>query len=346
MDRINDHDKIWHKVQANAKYRDVKRESLFKLNAYDGFRVPDPAWECERIEMPSREEFFEKYISQRKPVIIIPPAGEEGFEHFGWAVKSWLDLDSLAEKVGKMEVNVEQIPQDGMSDTSVSGVQRVRFPKFLRSLQNPKDKNRWYMNVQNEGNVYSGVSAALQDDFNPDDLEVMSDLELKEVNLWFSGNTKKAHKVPAITPLHYDAMDNMYAIVSGKKTFSIFSPADAFNVYTKHGIDTVAQGGNYQATNFAVNTYSALRSRELDSPAFTDLVTGKGYSQYAKAVMGKCHVNQGELFYLPSGWFHQVTTHLGLSFAINFWFRSPAWGQPADDPYGSSSHIEQQASRL
>ena len=85
--------------------------------------------------MTTREDFFRDYISKRKPVVIKPPAGEKGFEHLGWNVKSWLDLESLSRKVGRMEVSVEELPRDGISETSLTGSDTVPFPRFVKSSQ-------------------------------------------------------------------------------------------------------------------------------------------------------------------------------------------------------------------
>lgn len=33
----------------------------------------------------------------------------------------------------------------------------------------------------------------------------------------------------------------------------------------------------------------------------------------------------GDIFYLPAGWFHQVTSTGGRHMAINHWWRPPGW---------------------
>jgi ribosomal protein L16 Arg81 hydroxylase len=36
-------------------------------------------------------------------------------------------------------------------------------------------------------------------------------------------------------------------------------------------------------------------------------------------------IKEGDLLFLPAGWWHQVSSHEGQHIAINYWWRPPGW---------------------
>ncbi|CAE7673778.1 jmj4 [Symbiodinium microadriaticum] len=41
-------------------------------------------------------------------------------------------------------------------------------------------------------------------------------------------------------------------------------------------------------------------------------------------------LDPGDILFLPTGWFHQVSSSGGQHMAINYWWRPPDWKQAVD----------------
>jgi hypothetical protein len=115
---------------------------------------------------------------------------------------------------------------------------------------------------------------------------------MKVVNLWLAASS-------TITPLHYDDSHNLFAQVSGSKTFYLFPPEDLEALYPGP-LNTGAQH---------------VSGVDLFDPDF---------SQHPLAASLTCMdatVNAGEALVLPAFWWHQVASH-DLSVSVNFWWRA------------------------
>ncbi len=103
--------------------------------------------------------------------------------------------------------------------------------------------------------------------------------------------------VGTITPLHCDYNDNLFAQVSGSKSFFLYPPHVAACLRLKE-----------------VNP--VLFASEFD-PQTPDFVA---YPKMKDVKPIECTVKEGDLLYLPAGWFHHVTAQ-SFSFSINRWSR-------------------------
>lgn len=158
--------------------------------------------------------------------------------------------------------------------------------------------------------------------------------------------------------LHHDHADNLYTLVEGSKSFSLWSPNHAHDLYTIGDVRTVYDTGiiDYIRNERAPN-WSSLNERgmvmgeeaptvptELDPPSFSKIPPSllhldevdeslrpqmEAYlaSKFplAKDVAGagiRVHLNAGDCLYLPAGWFHEVSS-AGKHVAINHWFHIP-----------------------
>lgn len=101
-----------------------------------------------------------------------------------------------------------------------------------------------------------------------------------------------------ITPLHCDYNDNLFAQISGSKTFFLYPPHVAENLRLKE-----------------VNPVLFASEFDPESPDFGV------YPKMTDIVPIECIVNEGDLLYLPAGWFHHVTAQ-SFSVSINRWSRS------------------------
>jgi hypothetical protein len=66
---------------------------------------------------------------------------------------------------------------------------------------------------------------------------------------------------------------------------------------------------DYDVSNFHFSAQEAS--------SYTDVHCGAGPAQF--------DLNEGDMLYLPTGWFHQVTSKQGRHMAINYWWRALNW---------------------
>ena len=327
----------------------------FPLNQYRGFLVPANAtgaapWLCERISMPARaEDFFDEYVLPRKPVVIrapalsVPDLGEPaGFSHLGWRTDRWTD-DYMVQRAGSLAVEVEKV-QESADDIQRFGVDYAdtTFREFMASLNSDSGDAAFYLNVQNlkaKGQKLSDMLHAFRDDFSLLLPFIPKAMRLHEVNPWL-GDTKT--HAASTSPLHYDPFDNVYALIRGKKTFRIFSPSDAENLYPKHRLDHISPEGSFARTNsFPVASFAEVR-QVGGQPARG--ASAQLFPRAERARPGLCTLTAGEILYLPAGWFHEVTSlpQGGHSrhHALNFWYMPPTANSTSSFPYLGGSGRE------
>ncbi|MCX6117838.1 MAG: cupin-like domain-containing protein, partial [Proteobacteria bacterium] len=102
-----------------------------------------------------------------------------------------------------------------------------------------------------------------------------------------------------ITPLHRDSSDNFAIHITGKKRWTIFSPADAPHLYMSSV--SASKGGDFATS--AID----LRSPNLHL-----------FPEFSKAHPITFDVDSGETLYLPMGWSHFVE-NLEPSLMVNYW---------------------------
>jgi Cupin-like domain len=127
---------------------------------------------------------------------------------------------------------------------------------------------------------------------------------------------------PGVSRLHKDSLDNLYVVLQGRKSFSIFSPQHAQYMQTVLPTFFVEPGGySYQLWLTLINdTLPATASFAEATPHFSaaaspnDPLLGPAQGMYSSF-----ELNPGDMLYLPVGWFHQVSS-FDRNFALNFWW--------------------------
>lgn len=75
---------------------------------------------------------------------------------------------------------------------------------------------------------------------------------------------------------------------------------------------------------------------QMDSQILNDQKELKSkYPKFLNAKAAFCHVEEGDMLYLPASWFHEVTSMGGLHMAINYWFHPPDAPNNFEKPYTS-----------
>lgn len=263
----------------------------------------------QRLSHPlTLETFYRDFYVPRIPVII----KTESFAQLGWQTDRW-DNDYLLYKAGSQQVMV--LKRNNSSNFSPDDAQYVpmAFHEFIRHVMaNPAGNRDIYLNLQ-KGNIIEAPLLQLLGDFN---IPVyFKDLILCSLNVWM-GNSSES----ITTPLHHDFNDNLYAVVEGCKHFTLFPPAQANNLYPQGELLEVEANGYIKYKDLSHKPHMS----KLD-PANVDLIEFPRYASAAPTRI-ECTVQKGEMLFLPTGWFHQVTSR-GRHIAVSFFSMPPSLEQ-------------------
>lgn len=251
-------------------------------------------------------QFQQDYLFARRPVVI--RVGD--LADIDWRTHRWT-AEYLIEKVGPRNVIV-QLRRGGIFGAGYSpdAYQRMRFDQFVRSVMDDQaEREDLYLNLQDMDKLMTPPLLQLMGDFG---LPVyFRDLPVQWINLWM-GRTRQATK----SQLHHDFHDNLYCVVEGTKTFTVFPPEDARNLYLAGKVTGVEPNGviRYE-TNPSVK-------RKHFSQVDTELVDTRRFPEFRNARPQRVEVQAGDLFFMPAGWFHEVQSR-GRHIAINFWSDPP-----------------------
>lgn len=111
---------------------------------------------------------------------------------------------------------------------------------------------------------------------------------------------------------HYDVMDNLLVQVTGRKRAVLFSPEDLLYLYM--------EGDKSQVI-------------DIDSPNL------EIYPEFVKVTAHECVMEPGDILFIPSLWFHNMTS-LDFSVAVNvFWRNLGPEVYDKKDPYGNKDPL-------
>lgn len=149
----------------------------------------------------------------------------------------------LKEKAGDSTVLVESKGKLGFG-TSIPRA-NMKFGDFVDKIE--KGTSNLYLSTQyetneeDEENVLKDYCSAplteLLDDF-PLRPTLLGNLFVQNTNIWFGHSPSGTS-----SGLHHDFHDNLYILIRGRKKFTIFSPNDAYKLYTHGKIDIVYPNG-------------------------------------------------------------------------------------------------------
>eukprot|EP01031_Cornospumella_fuschlensis_P026093 gene26093-31510_t len=242
-----------------------------------------------------------------------------------------------------------------------------------------------YINVQLPGTGHPPYHPPLQ--HLQDDLPLSHELfsviagNVTDVNLWMGllaprpslvtvdaeGNIDDtyAHSIAAMTTskLHRDALDNMYAVLEGRKQFKLWRPSAAFSIPTLSPSIAVHKDGlSFQLAVHKLREMLLKLQPTLaeDLPeehqngvqtVLADLLSSPAVDYDTESLHFAAENNTfnafslpnptfivdlqpGELLYLPTGWYHHVSSMAAMPqhrhMAINIWWRALHWQDAVD----------------
>ena len=183
----------------------------------------------------SAEQFFERYVAARRPVVL-----EGGLDDVALLLAKWTD-DYLRLKAGHSLVKVERRP----TSTSAFGChshERLSFSSFLEALKAGEDK--LYLTTEASSfdedgrlRVVSQPLPALLDDV-PVRPRLAGRLVPVALNLWFGRSARGAS-----SGLHHDWHDNVYELLRGRKRFDLYAPSETARMYPHGEVERVHANG-------------------------------------------------------------------------------------------------------
>ncbi|XP_061176606.1 uncharacterized protein LOC133185401 [Saccostrea echinata] len=295
-------------------------------------RIP----ECERIDFPSREDFFHNYVKISKPVI------------FKNALRDWPAFTKWSnryfrEKFGKNDVHIKLTPlgeYEGVEprymwenhenfEIPKSVEDQLPFPDLV--VVRPATKN---MNFSSFMDIVEGVSNGTINDMSAyleyssipdhlpeleedlrDDLLFQGLLNRKHLNIWLSdGRT--------LGKLHFDQFDNLLCQISGKKQVILFDPHNNHQMYEGHipeAILSYSQTSNtFYRRNLLESTSMVMSPVDIQNPDYSR------FPLFGETYPLNCTIEDGDILYMPSFWWHEVQSFpnktAGRNLAINFWY--------------------------
>ena len=205
---------------------------------------------------------------------------------------------------------------------------KMSMELFLEMISNPQRNDAVpYLSQQNNNLV--NYFPELLEDIEPSlplAIDAFGGTLPEALNLWIGDER-------SVSSLHKDHFENMYAVISGEKIFTLFPPTDiAFlgeAIYPTKRYHYVKNDGNNVSSVVTtrikkedlISTSEGCPSYELPwikvDPEDSNALNLQPSLKYATPIRVK--VQAGEVLYIPSMWYHRVTQSCP-TIAVNFWY--------------------------
>lgn len=243
------------------------------------------------------QEIKEQFIHKNKPVII------KGWAKNWTASKKWT-LDYLKEQIGDTEISFKKSENNIFPDpnsikkpekyTVINGT----LKEYLNLLMNPAQKEYYFAAGDDLFFMKNGERnkdlCVLKNDFHIPDF--LKEENIEYIGFWLS-------KKGASTCIHYDSngCHNINVQVKGTKKILLFNPSEFDNLYM-HKITEPNPFYNFSQVN----------TQDADLHKFPNARK----VQYVESIL-----EEGDLLFIPSFWFHKFD-HLGdFNINVNFWWK-------------------------
>mmetsp|Transcript_7864 Transcript_7864/g.7927 ORF Transcript_7864/g.7927 Transcript_7864/m.7927 type:complete len:501 (-) Transcript_7864:10-1512(-) len=280
----------------------------------------------------------EKHLNDMKNKNV--PAIGRNREVYGVKNSSSSGSSSSSSSNNDRRVKTAHIENDHEESTQISSEDVFVYPLecymttqlFKDMILNPhSDDAVPYLSLQND-NLRVDM-AELMEDIQPS-LEIADEAfgmqQPEAVNLWIGDER-------SVSSLHKDHFENMYAVISGEKTFTLLPPTDIMYLDEREYPTRKYQLRNKKHPDSVDSDQIVLHDRlkhenlelyESENPSekipwiSTDpedplILIKNPKFKYAHPL--RCRVQEGEILYIPAMWFHRVS-QTRLTIAVNYWY--------------------------
>lgn len=274
------------------------------------------------LDSPSELQFLRDGVSTYTPVILKNVVTDWG------ALHKW-DLAYLTSVCNeKYSVNVTP---DGRADATkkIDGVDCFSYPAeidmtmrdFCEMLNSRESDDAVPYLSQQDDNLRKHFSHLLADIDNglPMANAAFGRDGPEATNLWIGDER-------STSSLHKDFFENIYVVISGTKTFTLFPPTDVayFSESTfptlRYKFGERYGGGRVKQQDLTTTSegcpFASLPWIDFDPD---DVESFARNPVLRRAHPVRCTVRAGEVIYIPAMWYHQVS-QTEITIAVNFWY--------------------------
>jgi [protein]-arginine 3-hydroxylase / protease len=248
----------------------------------------------ERVHRPAPEEFYDRFVATRRPVVVTGAMD-------GWAALHRWTADYLGATLGDRRIKVQRLDHDNVTRYELHTLEEVRFADFISAVSQEPPAKRYYLVI---GNIHV-VDNWPRRFAKPVFPELFSDIEilplvdaerLLEVNLWvgYSG---------VVSNLHFDPIDNCLCMIRGRKHLRLYAPEEWSHMHLP---------STFGLENPLHSPVNAMRP---------DL--GR-FPKFQQARYRTCTLEPGDVLYMPAGYWHHVRSE-GFNVAVNLWWKDRRW---------------------
>ena len=224
-------------LQGGTRLRNRLRKRDWTLSVYGQLsRMRASGAMVERRERLTREEFFEQYYFQNRPVIITG-----AFD--SWPARTQWSFDYFRARCGDCEVEVqfgrESDPNYEINQPNLK--RKMPFREYVDLVERSRPTNDFYMTANNTSINRASLAALWED--APTIREYLDPASPDTGFFWFGpGGTK--------TPFHHDLTNNFMAQVIGRKRIKLIPMSDTPYMYNHLHCYTQVDGNAIDATRF------------------------------------------------------------------------------------------------
>lgn len=262
----------------------------------------------------SPDDFVRKYVAENQPVIFTDALTQDWSRAQGWTPEhlercapsgsTVLVAPLMADGRDKWLEDANLWP-GGTAAQPLAGV--IHKDRFLAVAASRIDVPvaDFAASLRGQGSLpslYADGAKNLEQSFSflkpdiPEALEVGSSLAFKRSDLWLGGAT--------LSTVHFDNVENLFAQLVGDKEFLLFPPQDSNRLVDGRLRKAYA---TWRDGRFVRETQGISDEAVLNYAAYDIHEPPEAYAEWAKKLRPtKVRVHQGEVLYLPFGWWHQV----------------------------------------
>jgi ribosomal protein L16 Arg81 hydroxylase len=258
-------------IESGRKYNEKfhKREWLLKTLDWHQRQLPKYT-NPKRVPLPPFQDFLRDYYYENRIGIFTG-----AIDH--WKASKWT-FDNLVEKVGydsMVEVQAGREKDESYEQNKAKHKQEIKFGEFIKKVTSPETGNQIYMTAYNHSFFNPNLAGLLDDmgDIGDGFLDMQRENYVGSSFLWIGAKD-------IVTPLHHDLHNNFFIQIRGKKRWHLVPSMQVPYMYNN------------------THVFSDMSLMNSDRSQFPN---------FANASVIEVDVQEGEILFVPIGYWHHVT---------------------------------------